>query len=903
MRVVKPLVQSLLHRKFDHNKKSYLSIVSIVFFDFKSQKLCSEQDLYKYYGEVCLPVFNAEVLDLCGQKKQPELIVNGYAYGCYAKNGRTAVQARLNNVNKTLSVWGDRYWSNGKPSKPQEFEQIAVSWKNAYGGEGFAYNPHGKGRNCVQLEDGSSIKFLPNIEDPSNPIQYENEEYPAVGFGSLAIDYPERNLLMGNYDERWREEEFPGLAKDFDWAYFNQAPQDQRLSHLSPGDVAVFTGMHPELAECRMVIPELKAKAFLRLNKDKELKESFLQEVELDLTTLWAFPHLEKGFLIFEGVVEVERWFFVDDIVNDLMGALEHTERPRSRSYYEEVFRLRTDPHIAAHYADVDRQLVDEEFLGAKDSVVPGPALKNKLKKLLKELKKLEQKQIEHQAQYAHVSLSDLPSESIELMQTEIGDVLSKQFGEQTRSLEDLERLIDEGFDLEQQSMRLLEQEQQEKSFLQRAREHKKEIQRAQQSHATLSKNEVKQAKRDIKELAARHGIVEPDVLTPKHEFKRLGGASLSDKQSPHYQHYEQMQQAKREFLHNAQEHSGRRLLLMLSNDEDASTGVMEIDSLSFYQQEIDDNDDIKLFSLKNKHFKQQQYQEQFIYDACISHCHFVQCDFSLAELSHIEFVNCIFESCRFVSTKITKSKFASCGFKDCDFMSLELEKSTLIDNHFENSRFNLSNLMLSSLYEQRFTTCTLEQVVFLRSRLIGVCFDSCEIKQLSFTRGKLKALGFEKCTIESAAFVIEALIEQMRFSHCQLSKMFFKTHSRFEDLQITDTSDRESSWRELKINHGLINNSSMENSDFSKTHFLKTKLKRSSFRESLWMASILERVDLDNISFAEAVLMGLIAKMSYFKKVTFFSAELSYIDIDSATVFDLCSMERANTVPSLRSL
>lgn len=903
MRVVKPLVQSLLHRKFDHNKKSYLSIVSIVFFDFKSQKLCSEQDLYKYYGEVCLPVFNAEVLDLCGRKKQPELIVNGYAYGHYAQNGRTAVQVSLNNVNKTLSVWGERYWSNGKPSKPQEFEQIAVSWKNAYGGEGFAHNPHGKGRNYVQLENGSSIKFLPNIEDPRNPIEHENEEYPAVGFGSLAIDYPERNLLMGTYDERWREEEFPGLAKDFDWAYFNQAPQDQRLSHLSPGDVAVFTGMHPELAECRMVIPELKAKAFLRLNKDKELKEGFLQEVELDLTTLWAFPHLEKGFLIFEGVVEVERWFFVDDIVNDLMGALEHTERPRTLSYYEEVFGLRIDPHIAAHYADVDRQLVDEEFLGVKDRVVLGPALKNKLKKLLKDLKELEQKQIEHQAQYAHISLSDLPSEAIEFMQTDIGDVLSTQFGEQVRSIEDLERLIDEGFDLKEQSMRLLEQEQQEKSFLQRAREHKKEIQQGQQSPVTLSKNEVKQAKRDIKELAARHGIVEPDVLTQKHEFKSLGVTSMSDKPSPHYQHYEEMQQAKREFLHNSQEHSERRLLSLLSKGEEASPELMEIDSLSFYQQEIDDIEDIKLFLLKNKYFNEQQYQEYFIYDARISHCHFVQCDFSQAELNNIEFVNCIFESCRFISTKITKSEFESCRFKDCNFTGLEIEKSTLIDNHFENSRFNLSNIMLSSLYEQRFTTCSLEQVDFLRNRLIGMCFDSCEMKQLSFTRGKLKALGFEKCTIESAAFVIEALIEQMRFSHCQLSKMFFKTHSRFQDLEIIDTSDRESSWRELKINNILIKNSFMENCDFSKTHLLEGELKRSSFRDSLWMASILERITLHKISFAEAVLMGLISKASYFKKVTFFSAELSYIDIDSATVLDQCLMERANTVPSLRSV
>ena len=903
MRVVKPLVQSLLHRKFDHDKKSFLSIVSIVFFDFKSQKLCSEQDLYKFYGETCIPVFNAEVIDLCGRKKQPELVVNGYAYGRYAQNGRTAVQVRLNNVNKTLSVWGDRYWNNGKPSKPQDFEEIAISWKNAYGGEGFAQNPHGKGRNYVQLENGSSIKFLPNIEDPKKPIQHENEEYSAAGFGSLAIDYPERNLLMGTYDERWREEEFPSLAKDFDWAYFNQAPQDQRLSHLSPGDVAVFTGMHPELAECRMVIPELKAKAFLQLAKDQELNDGFLQEVELNLSTLWAFPHLEKGFLISEGVVEVERWFFVDDIVTTLMGALEHTERPRAISYYEEVFRLRTNPQLGAHYADVDRQLVDEEFLGAKDRAVVGPALKNKLNKLLKDLKELEQKQIEHKAQYAHVSLNDLPSESIEIMQTDIADVLSKQFGEQIRSLEDLERLIDEGFDLEQQSMRLLEQEQQEKSFLQRAREHKQEMQQAKQSQSHLSKKEVKQAKRDIKNLAARYAIEESDVLTQELKFKGLDGQFMSDKESPHYQHYHQMQQAKEEFLRNEQENSEKRLLLLLSKNKESSKGLMEIDSLSFYQQEIDDVEDIEFFLLRNKQINQQSYQEHFIYDACISHCHFIQCDFSKAELSSIEFVNCTFESCRFVSTNITKSVFDSCTFEDCHLIGLELEKSTLVDNYFKKCRFNLSNIMLSSLYRQRFSACSLEQVTFMRNRLIDLFFDSCEMKQLSFTRGKLKGLSFEKCTIESAAFVIEALIEQMRFNHCQLSKMFFKTHSRFQDLEINDTSDRESSWRELNINNILIKNSFIENCDFSKTHLLEGEIKESSFRESLWMASILERITLHKISFAEAILMGLISKDSYFKKVNFFSAELSYIDIDSATVFDVCSMERANTVPSLRSI
>lgn len=938
MRVVKPLTQSLLHRKFDYDKKSYVSIISAVFFDFKTQTLCSEQDLWKHFGEECLTHFDVEVLDLMGRKKTPEIIINGYAYGKYAEQGKTTVQVRLNNVLKSLHVWGDRYWVDGQATEPQPFDRIPINWKNAYGGAGFDKNPKGKGRDAVDVGDMRFVP-LPNIESPSAPIKHQREVYDPVTFTSLPMEYPERNLLMGSYDEQWRQEEFPGLAKDVDWAYFNQSPSDQRLAKLEAGDQALFVNMHPEQADYVMTIPALRHKAFIRLVKDKHKSSEFLNQVDLKLTTLWAFPHLEKAFLIYEGVVEIPRWFFVDDIIAELMGAIEHPDRPKPLSYYEEVFKLRTDEDASMHYAMLDKQLVDEAYLRPAARIPLSLSLKYKLKRLIEELRPLEAQESENQAKLKAL----IEEEGIDIEGFSIESFLMEHFGENVRTLDALQAMLEEGLDIEEESLRQLEQERQEKSFREQAREFKQELKKissdgetkkmsrqafleAQEEHAAHQAEYREEYKEKTPENLARAqealDTIRQDnkslahifqgytaeqfmdyqasgAILPKRNFNVLGGDDGTPSDSPYYDQFALKEQQKNAWLEKVA--NPYQMPLDSFSDLDEST-AFEIDSLEFFL----DAKAVFLkggggFHLTGTGVDTVTFDEVSVQELKAEHRHFLNCQFNQGQIAASQFRHCVFENCRFVGVTLEDCDFNQCQFIDCEWVNASIEKSYFKACQYEQCLFKTSDFNASTLQQVDFINAEFDMGDFTRSRLWGVKWLNSQLTQTSVTLGVMRDIVLEACKVESLGIVLDTVINRWHIIDCQLSKVFIKAGTGIAELLVDSSSDRDSSWRELSISQARIVNSQLESNDFSKTHFQHAEFVDISFKESMWMSSTLEKVRLKNVDFAEAVMMGFKSIDSYFKHVSFFTAEMSYIDIDNKTIFDDCYMERVNTVPKLR--
>ncbi|WP_071059027.1 DUF2169 domain-containing protein [Pelistega sp. MC2] len=944
MRVIKPLTQSLLHRKFDYDKKSFISIVGAVFFDFKTQTLCSEQDLWQHFGEECQQQFDVEILDIIGKKKTPEIVVNAYAYGKYAEGGKTLVQLKLNNVSKTLEIWGNRYWIDGKPSTPESFDKIPINWRNAYGGADFDKNPKGKGRDYMEIGEAQlRVKPLPNIEHPSYPIRSERDEPPPITLTALPVEYPDRNKLMGSYDERWRQEEFPGLAKDVDWSYFNQSPMDQRLAQLEVGDQATFIHMHPEKATCTMTIPPIVSKAFVRLVKEKDKQANFLHSVDLSLTTLWAFPHVEKAFLIYEGVLEIPRWFFVDDIVAELMGAIEHTERSKPLSYYEEIFRLRTDDKTSMHYASLDRQLVDEVFLPPSKRIPVGIALKQKLKRLIKDLRPIEQSYTDNQER-----IIELRKEGYEIEDFDVKSFLQENFGEDVQSLDDLEQWLDNGIDLEKENQKQLEGELQEKSVLTQVREARKEIKKAEKQREEANKDSLKMTRAEFiqaqkeqakfvkevrneltnmpenlasaekvlaelsknKEMAKLfHGYTPEQFLAfqvsgnllPERNFQILNSSASPNEVNEHYQTFAFYAEKKKKLLETMQGSSSMSMPADFFADEPINSSK-SIDSLQFFLSGSDELSSDNLdFSLADHSAEDESYQGALIVELSVAKSQFIRCDFSHAQFINTHFKHCQFENCRFIGNQFEKSFFEYCQFRNCQFIGTEWEKCIFSTTEFKQCDIKTSDFDSGTYTQVVFEESQLEMCDFIRARLRQLRFIQSEIKQFGFTKGLLQDLSFDQSKIESMAIIVDSLIKKLDMSQCQMSKVFIKAGTRIRDLKLERCTDRESSWRELTIDNAFIFQSKMENNDFSKTTLNHASIKDTSFKDSMWMSSLLSHAKLNNVDFAEAVMMGFKSVECYFKHVSFFSAELSYIDIDSQTVFDDCYMERANTVPSLR--
>ena len=63
--------------------------------------------------------------------------------------------------------------------------------------------------------------------DPVDGAGAQAGDYPVVGLGAVGRWWQPRLALAGTYDDSWKQTRWPGLPEDFDFGYWNCAPEDQ----------------------------------------------------------------------------------------------------------------------------------------------------------------------------------------------------------------------------------------------------------------------------------------------------------------------------------------------------------------------------------------------------------------------------------------------------------------------------------------------------------------------------------------------------------------------------------------------------------------------------------------------------------------------------------------------------
>lgn len=171
----------------------------------------------------------------------------------------------------------------------------------------------------------------------------------AARLGPLPIQDPERQRHAGTYDDRWRKEDWPGLARDLDWRLYNQAPEDQRLDGwLAGGERYCLEGLDGKPSRIAGRLPAQRVRAFA-------LREA-LQEVTLVFDTVWFFPMVGVAACAWRGQLAVDDSDGLD--VQTLMLAYEDGDAPAlPLAHYAEVLRLRSDPATAPLHAFHESQL------------------------------------------------------------------------------------------------------------------------------------------------------------------------------------------------------------------------------------------------------------------------------------------------------------------------------------------------------------------------------------------------------------------------------------------------------------------------------------------------------------------------------------------------------------------
>ncbi len=332
MRAIKPMHLTMLTRTFEFKRRFYLNVGVIIGFDFaNTTRLLPEMALWTMIAK---ELGEEGVIDDALPKSRAEYFVRGRAF-CPrgAPQPTCPVQVEVAGVEKTLYVIGERSWRNGVPTAPVPFTEIDLTWGNAFGGSGFARNPVGKGFAPIEGEDGERVHLLPNIELPGKMITSERDRPEPAGFLPWGASFAQRSEKMGTFDDTWLKEDYPGYPRDIDWSTFNVAPPDQQKPEFFVGNETFrCTNMHPSKETVEGRLPSLQARCFLAF---KGAAPDALTDVALNPTTLWLFPHIEMGVLIFHGAQEIQEDDAYD--VDEIMLAVENLGEPRSLEHYQAV--------------------------------------------------------------------------------------------------------------------------------------------------------------------------------------------------------------------------------------------------------------------------------------------------------------------------------------------------------------------------------------------------------------------------------------------------------------------------------------------------------------------------------------------------------------------------------------
>ena len=293
MKIIKDSKTALLIKSFLLDNKDHLSVTAMHYFDLaRCDEPLEEQAMWKE----TMAELGDVVLDMGMPKPNAEVLLSGCCHNLLVGESSSHVGVKVGSIEKELYVFGERRWEMGLISAPLPFKKIPLTYDNAFGGVSFAKNPVGKGYG----ERG----FLPNIEDPKHLIASQNDTTDPAGFMPYDVSWPQCSEKLGTYDEKWKRELWPGFAADMDYTYFNLAPDDQQQKHYFEGGESIeLTNMHPKHHFIRSTIPQTTIRCFATSIEDDEVEK--FQEIVMQRDTLWLFPELQRGILVFRGTIEV----------------------------------------------------------------------------------------------------------------------------------------------------------------------------------------------------------------------------------------------------------------------------------------------------------------------------------------------------------------------------------------------------------------------------------------------------------------------------------------------------------------------------------------------------------------------------------------------------------------------
>lgn len=357
MKIIKPLTLGILQRPYTHRGNHRLAVAALGFFPLGQGELDRLLTDNLQWAKL-VPTLSAGLpLDHVLPKARSEVLLSGTAYSTKPVQS-LCVRLQCGPVDKCLCVvgerrWQRRWWSGVCVDAPTPFKAMPLTWERAYGGASHD-NPVGRGYlphfGRLRVWGGA----MPNVEYPGLPVMPGRRQVPAACLAPRHLLHADKaRRASGTYDKRWLAEDFPGLPRDFDFGLFNLSPPDQQFAlPLAGNETYCLENLHPRQPKLAGTLPGLRARAFIvREGQDAAAAE----EVALACDTVWFFPDLDIGMLVFRGTTAVNDSDALD--VQALMVAYERLGEARPLAHYHEVMALRMDAASAPLHAFNESQL------------------------------------------------------------------------------------------------------------------------------------------------------------------------------------------------------------------------------------------------------------------------------------------------------------------------------------------------------------------------------------------------------------------------------------------------------------------------------------------------------------------------------------------------------------------
>ncbi len=877
MKVIKPLQLGLLSRPFDYQRQSYLGVAILAYVPLgEVDQLLPEIAMW----QDTIPLLGGDgVLDAGVPKTRGEFLVVGSAHAPAGEPARLLrVSASLADRGKALAVSGNRYFEGDMISPAEPFQSMPLDWTRSFGGEGYADNPLGKGMVQVVAPTGEMRYPLPNIERPDRMMTRRSQRPEPAGFGPLGVDTPRRMARAGTYDQDWLKADFPGLARDIDWTFFNLASSDQWYeSAFQGGETYRLENLHPEKTVITGRLPTLSIRCLaLRENAEK------LEEARCQLTTVWFFPELERAVLVYHASLAVAE----DDArdVKTLLVAADHPGQERSLDHYAQV--LATRSNTDAEPVDLLELLREEDLLPSGLAISLLDELEQQMQNPGPDPRRERLRQVHRQA------VDQARERAAEHGQELDPALLEDPFAEsKVPLLKDLKAFVQK-----------LEQERDDNID---GLEAKKQEMRQQAVDAHGDKEELEEVLRQVDEA---------ETATGPPDFTAQGQVDDLNRQKALMTGLDV--EADVSLIDNLLADPSQQKLW-----QQAESGLLDAYRMSAHHQTA---------APRSERAEQMRGQLRELLDAgeSLRDRDFTGADLSEMDLTGADLRGILLESADLTRTCLSGARLDDAVLAHARLDHTRLDKACLDRANLGKSRWTKVDARGASLVETTLAEARLREVdlsgatlsgmeMMLDAKLRSVRLDAIEGKELvfmehdlrsvTFNAAKLPTTVFLKCDLTGAQFAEASLTESVfvtctgagsRLAGARLDGVKFVSECDFSQADFSHCHAQGANFRGTRLIQSDFSHSVLDGSDFSEVLAGGARLAGSSAVAARWTRADLREADIRGVNLTDAALDKADLRGASLTGSNLFRADLALVHVDHSTGFDSTLTRKMRTYP-----